>query len=131
MMPTSDSVSRSIVLPVAPEDAWDALTRPGEMAEWLADEVEFEGQLEEGSKAVLRWEDGQVRVVVVDAADEPSRLVFSWRADGTDEQTTVEFTLVELPREQTLLTVVESGFPVLPAGFGPRLVAHAGALLRA
>ena len=130
-MPTSDSVSRSIVLPVAPEDAWDALTRPSELAEWLADEVESDGPLEEGTEALLRWDDGQERVAVVDAADEPRRLAFTWRADGTDDQTRVEFTLVELPREQTLLTVVESGFPVLPVGFGPKLVAHAGALLRA
>jgi uncharacterized protein YndB with AHSA1/START domain len=131
MMPTSDSVSRSIVLPVAPEDAWDALTRPSELEEWLADEVESQGPLEEGSEALLRWDDGQERVAVVDAADEPRRLSFTWRADGTDDETRVEFTLVELPREQTLLTVVESGFAPLPAGWGPKLVAHAGALLRA
>jgi uncharacterized protein YndB with AHSA1/START domain len=131
MMPTQDSVSRSIVLPVAPEDAWDALTRPGELAEWLADEVVCEDDLDEGAEALLRWDDGQERVAVVEEADEPSRLTFRWRADGTGDETLVEFTLVELPREQTLLTVVESGFAALPAGWGPKLVAHAGALLRA
>ena len=131
MMPTRDSVSRSIVLPVPPEQAWDALTRPGELASWLADEVESDGPLEEGSRALLRWDDGQERVAVVDDADEPSRLCFTWRADGTDDETRVEFTLVELPLEQTLLTVRESGFAPLPAGWGPKLVAHTGALLRA
>src|SRR3954466_9248012 len=58
-MTTDDSVMRSIVLPVPPEQAWDALTRPSELAEWLADEVESEGPLEEGSEALLRWDDGQ------------------------------------------------------------------------
>jgi uncharacterized protein YndB with AHSA1/START domain len=127
-MPTDDSVMRSIVLPVPPEQAWDALTRPDDLAEWLADEVESDGPLEEGSEAVLRWDDGQERVAVVDSAEEPSRLTFRWFADGTDDETRVEFTLVELPGRETLLTVVESGFAPLPAGWGPRLSAHTGAL---
>jgi uncharacterized protein YndB with AHSA1/START domain len=130
MMPTQDSVSRSIVLPVSPEDAWDALTRPSELAEWLADEVVCDEDLEQGSEALLRWEDGQERVAVVEAADEPRRLTFRWRADGTGDETLVEFRLVELP-EGTLLTVEESGFAALPADWGPRLAAHTGALLRA
>ena len=127
-MPTDDSVMRSIVLPVPPEQAWDALTRPSELAEWLADEVETDGPLEEGSEALLRWDDGNERVAVVDEAEEPGRLVFTWRADGTGDETRVEFTLVELPRRETLLTVVESGFAPLPAGWGPKLSAHASML---
>ena len=97
-MPTDDSVKRSIVLPVPPEEAWDALTRPSELAEWLADEVVCDGELEEGIEALLRWDDGQARVAVVEEADEPRRLTFRWRGDGTDDETRVEFTLVELPR---------------------------------
>ena len=127
-MPTDDSVMRSVVLPVPPEQAWDAITRPSELEEWLADEVESDGPLEEGSEAVLRWDDGQERVAVVDAAEEPGRLVFTWRADGTDDETTVEFTLVELPRRETLLTVVESRFTALPVGWGPKLAAHTSML---
>jgi uncharacterized protein YndB with AHSA1/START domain len=76
----------------------------------------------------LRWDDGQVRRAVVDEAEEPSRLTFTWRGEGADDETRVEFTLVELPRRETLLTVVESGFAPLPSGWGARLVAHAGAL---
>jgi uncharacterized protein YndB with AHSA1/START domain len=130
-MPTDDSVMRSIVLPVPPEQAWDALTRPSELAEWLADEVVCDDDLEEGAEALLRWQDGQARRAVVEEAEEPSRLTFTWRGDGAEDETRVEFTLVELPRRETLLTVVESGVPALPAGWGPRLVAHAGALARA
>jgi uncharacterized protein YndB with AHSA1/START domain len=130
-MPTDDSVMRSVVLPVPPEEAWDALTRPSELAEWLADEVDCDEDLEEGTEAVLRWSDGQARRAVVEQADEPSRLTFSWHGEGASDETRVEFTLVELPRRETLLTVVESGFGRLPAGWGPKLVAHAGALARA
>ena len=50
------------------------------------------------------------------------------RLIDTDDQTRVEFTLVELPRRETLLTVVETGFAPLPAGWGPKLAAHTGAL---
>jgi uncharacterized protein YndB with AHSA1/START domain len=129
-MPTDDSVMRSIALPVPPEDAWKALTRPGELARWLADEVVCDADLEEGSEALLRWDDGQERAAVVEEADEPSRLTFRWRAAGTDDETRVEFTLVELP-QGTLLTVIESGFAPLPATWGPRLAAHASALATA
>jgi uncharacterized protein YndB with AHSA1/START domain len=128
MMPTHDSVSRSIVLPAPLEAAWDALTRPGELAEWLADEVVCEDDLEEGAEALLRWDDGQVRRAVVEESQEPARLAIRWHGEGASDETLVEFTLVELPGERTLLTVVESGLPALPAGWGPRLVAHAGAL---
>ena len=127
-MPTDDSVMRSVVLPVPPEQAWDALTLPSELAEWLADEVVCEDDLEEGAEAILRWDDGQARRAVVEEAEEPSRLTFRWSGDGAGDETRVEFTLVELPRSETLLTVVESGFAPLPADWGPRLVAHAGAL---
>ena len=127
-MPTDDSVMRSIVLPVPPEQAWDALTKPSELAAWLADEVVCEDDLEEGTEALLRWDDGQARRAVVQEADEPRRLTFTWRGDNAADETRVEFTLVELPRRETLITVVESGFAPLPAGWGPRLAAHCGAL---
>jgi uncharacterized protein YndB with AHSA1/START domain len=130
MMPTDDSVMRSIVLPVPPEEAWNALTRPSELAEWLADEVECDDGLDEGASAVLRWDDGQSRIAVVDEAEEPRRLTFRWSGEDASDETRVEFTLIELPRRETLLTVVESGWSSLPAGWGPRLVAHAGALAR-
>src|SRR4051812_1946150 len=47
MMPTTDHIAREVVLPVAPEDAWDALVRPEELTAWLADEVDADGPLDE------------------------------------------------------------------------------------
>jgi uncharacterized protein YndB with AHSA1/START domain len=133
MMPTADHIAREVVLPVAPEDAWDALVRPEELAAWLADEVDADGPLDEGSEAILRWDDGDVRVAVVEEADEPRRLAFRWSAEDDDEWTLVELMLEEIPGG-TLLRVVESGFASLSVeartlrvqsavGWGPRMQA--------
>jgi uncharacterized protein YndB with AHSA1/START domain len=133
MMPTTDHIAREVVLPVAPEDAWDALVRPEELEAWLADEVDADGPLDEGSEAILRWADGDVRVAVVEDVDEPRRLAFRWSAEDDDESTLVELTLEEVP-DGTLLRVVESGFASLSVeartlrvqsavGWGPRMQA--------
>jgi uncharacterized protein YndB with AHSA1/START domain len=143
MMPTADHIQREVILPIPPEEAWDALVRPEELTAWLADEVDCDGPLDEGSEALLRWSGGDVRRAVVEDADEPRRLAFRWSADGDDESTLVELTLEEVP-DGTLLRVVESGFSALSVeartlrtqtavGWGPRLAAcsmHAGALAR-
>jgi uncharacterized protein YndB with AHSA1/START domain len=132
-MPTIDQIAREVVLPVAPEDAWEALVRPEELAAWLADEVDADGPLDEGDELVLRWNDGDVRVAVVEDADEPRRLAFRWSAEDDDESTLVELTLEEIP-DGTLLRVVESGFASLSVeartlrvqsavGWGPRMQA--------
>jgi uncharacterized protein YndB with AHSA1/START domain len=68
-------VTREIVLPVPRERAWELVTEPAELREWLADDVEFEA--EEG--APLRAED---RDGVVEVVDEEERIVFrcvEWR----------------------------------------------------
>jgi len=132
-MPTADHIAREVLLPVAPEDAWDALVRPEELAEWLADEVDADGPLDEGDEMVLRWNEGDVRRAVVEDADEPRRLAFRWSAEDDDESTLVELTLEEIPGG-TLLRVVESGFASLSVeartlrvqsavGWGPRMQA--------
>ena len=37
-------VTREIVLPVPRERAWELVTEPDELREWLADDVEFEAE---------------------------------------------------------------------------------------
>ena len=64
-------VTREIVLPVPRERAWELVTEPAELREWLADDVEFEA--EEG--APLRAED---RDGVVEVVDDEERIVFRW-----------------------------------------------------
>ena len=52
-------VRREIVLPVERERAWELLTEPAELREWLADEVELEP--EPGAPLRVDWADGEVR----------------------------------------------------------------------
>jgi uncharacterized protein YndB with AHSA1/START domain len=51
------------------ERAWEAITDPGQLSRWLADEVELEPQ--DGGAAVFRWEDRGTRVSVVENAWTP------------------------------------------------------------
>lgn len=103
-------VRRELELPVSRERAWELLSDPAELSEWLADDVDLEPR--EGGEAVFRWDDGRVRRGVVDEVDEHSRLAFVWAADDpADERlaTRVEFALDDCPGG-TRLTVTESGF---------------------
>ena len=50
------TVRREIVLPVERDRAWELLTEPGELSEWLADDVELEP--EEGAPLRVSWASG-------------------------------------------------------------------------
>ena len=74
------AVHRAIVLPISREQAWEAVTDSEQLACWLADDVELE--LREGGAARFAWDDGTVRVGVVDEVAEQRRIAFRWRSDG-------------------------------------------------
>ena len=122
----SESVEREVLLPVPVEEAWDAVTEPEELEEWLADEVELD--LEEGGAARFRWDDGTERTGTVELVAEPVRLAFRWDDGGERGESFVELTLIPVD-EGTRLRVVESG-PMAVAGRLPRLAATSG-LVRA
>jgi len=104
-------VTREIVLPVPRERAWELVTEPAELREWLADDVEFEA--EEG--APLRAED---RDGVVEVVDEEERIVFRWG------ESRVEWRLDDDP-DGTRFTVTEHRFGDDLAVWGPKLTALA------
>jgi uncharacterized protein YndB with AHSA1/START domain len=107
-------VTRELVLPVPPEEVWEALTDPERLREWFANEVEWDGD-----ELVYRWDDGDERRARIEEALEPRRLGFRWR-DGDDEETEVLFELEEA-EEGTRLTVTEGP----GAGWGAALEQHA------
>jgi uncharacterized protein YndB with AHSA1/START domain len=123
----SDLVTRSLLIPAAPEDVWEALIDPSRLAEWFADEIDA-AELVPEAEVVFRWDDGRQRHGVVEEVDEPERLVFRWSgSDGEESQ--VAFDLVE-EAAGTRVTVVETGLTrrsVAGRGrsWGPRLRALA------
>lgn len=121
-----ESVEREVLLPVPVEEAWEAVTEPEELEEWLADEVELD--LEEGGAARFRWDDGTERTGTVELVAAPVRLAFRWDDGGEEGESFVELTLIPVD-EGTRLRVVESG-PSAMAGRLPALAA-AGGLVRA
>ena len=112
-------VTREIVLPVPRERAWELVTEPEELREWLADDVEFEPQ--EGAPMRADERDGVVEVV-----DEAERIVFRWG------DSRVEWRLDDAPGG-TRFTVTEHRFADDGAVWGPslRALASAAALCRA
>ena len=106
-------VTREIVLPVPRERAWELVTEPAELREWLADDVEFEA--EEG--APMRAED---RDGVVEVVDDEERIVFRWG------ESRVEWRLDDDPGG-TRFTVTEHRFADDGLVWGPKLTALASA----
>jgi uncharacterized protein YndB with AHSA1/START domain len=103
-------VKREIVLPVPRERAWELITEPAELEEWLADDVEFEA--EEGAPLRAGDRDG-----VVEEVEHEERIVFVWGGSRVtweleDDPAGTRFRVTET-REQTQ--------------WGPRLTALASA----
>src|SRR3954449_13630232 len=102
----SDRVEREVLLPVPVEEAWEAVTEPGELEEWLADEVELD--LEEGGAARFRWDAGPARTGTGELVAAAVRLAFRWD-DGSERGASfVELTLIPVD-EGTRVRVLESG----------------------
>ncbi len=93
-------IRREIVLPAPREDVWDALTDPDRLAEWFANDVDFD--LRPGGGASFRWSNGEERSATVTEVDPERRLAFEW-----DDEGEVEFTLDD-DVDGTRLTVVET-----------------------
>jgi uncharacterized protein YndB with AHSA1/START domain len=77
------------VLPVTRERAWELITEPAELEEWLAEDVDFEA--EEGAPLRVTFEDGAEREGVVEAVEPEERVVFRWG------DSRVEWRLDEVP----------------------------------
>ena len=90
------TVRREIVLPVERDRAWELLTEPAELREWLADEVELEPEEGAPLRAVW-WDSGAEREGVVEEVEERRRLRFRWDDGETGVPSRVEWTLDDAP----------------------------------
>ena len=111
------TVRREIVLPVERERAWALLTEPGELCEWLADDVELEA--EEGAPLRVAWATGEAREGVVEEVEERRRLRFRWDDGATGVPSRVEWTLDDAPggtrvvvEERPLVPLEVAGIPI-------------------
>jgi uncharacterized protein YndB with AHSA1/START domain len=111
------TVRREIVLPVERERAWELLTEPRELREWLADDVELEA--EEGAPLRVAWATGEERAGVVEEVDEQRRLRFRWDDGATGIPSRVEWTLDDAPggtrvvvEERPLVPLELRGVPI-------------------
>ena len=129
------TVRREIVLPVERERAWELLTEPRELREWLADEVELEPQ--EGAPLRVAWANGEAREGVVEEVEEQRRLRFRWDDDATGIPSRVEWTLDDAPggtrvvvEERPLVPLELRGIalPWRARGAAITALAHAAAL---
>jgi uncharacterized protein YndB with AHSA1/START domain len=102
-------VNREVVLPVPRERAWELITEPAELEEWLGDEVEFEAEVD----APLRVDE---REGVVEEVADGERIVFRWG------DSRVEWQLEDHPAG-TRFVVTEHRFAADSITWGPRLLA--------
>ncbi len=129
------TVRREIVLPVERERAWELLTEPAELSEWLADDVDLIA--EEGAPLRVEWADGEAREGVVEEVEELHRLRFRWDDDATGIPSRVEWTLDDAPggtlvrvEERPLVPLELRGIPIAwrARGAGITALARAAAL---
>jgi uncharacterized protein YndB with AHSA1/START domain len=121
-----DAIERELILPVARERVWAALTQAQRLGAWFGTSATVD--LRPGGAVTFVWEDSSsgeqfTNTGIIEVVEPPQRFAFRWHVhDGQhavapDGPTTrVEFTLDDHP-EGTRLRLVESGFASLPAEF--------------
>lgn len=118
-MNVPDQIERVVILPVAQQRVWAALTTPHGISQWFSDHAEFE--LVVGSKLVLHWDkEGVTAPGVVERVNPPHEFAFRWLAYGAGDvqnltptnSTQVTFTLEPIDGG-TRLTLREAGFAAL------------------
>ena len=107
-------VNREVVLPVDRERAWELITEPAELEEWLGDDVEFEA----AEEAPLRVGD---REGVVEEVTEFERIVFRWG------DSRIEWQLEDAISGGTRFVVTEHRYATDTFTWGPKLTALASA----
>jgi len=116
-MMRNSEVAREVTLPAPPDEVWEALTDPGQLAAWFGGDLEIDPT--PGGVTRYRGDDGEVRIGAVREAEPGRRLSFEWwtPSEGRRDASRVEFDLEEVD-EGTHLTVIESRPAVIEAQIG-------------
>lgn len=113
-------IERQLVLPVATESLWEAITDPTELAGWFGSAVEWE--LRPGGPARFDGHDGSRRQGLVTEVLPGRRLSFRWwkESDGPDGASEVTYELDPDPdSDGTRLVVTERPVGPDPSGSEP------------
>jgi uncharacterized protein YndB with AHSA1/START domain len=110
------SIERSVLIDANPERVWAAITTPELITEWFGQRADLP-DLSVGATGSLGWDGYGDFPILISVVDKPRVFAYRWvNAPGEivadDNSTLVTFTL-EADGEQTILTVVETGFDVM------------------
>ena len=102
-----DDVTREVVLDAPPDEVWDAVTSPEQLAEWFGADVV--GDLAPGEVVRFTSDDGTVRRAFIERMDEPRELCWRWLPSATEPPSRVDITIA--PRgDGSVLRVTEWRF---------------------
>ncbi len=119
--PSTDHIERSVIISAPRERVWNALSNAENFGTWFGADLKgkrFEpGQRTQGQITILDMEHLDFDVII-ERIEPQSLMSYRWHPCSSDAsvdctqdpRTLVTFTLVELPGNQTRLTVVETGF---------------------
>ena len=118
-----DQVTREIELDAAPEEVWEALTDPEQLAGWLGTEAEIEER--PGGSLAIDTDDGPREGWVEEC--EPGRRLSIWWSDGDEDAARVQFDLEETPGGTRLVVTETRPLAALELELprGPVMLAHA------
>ena len=118
-----NQVTREIELDATPDEVWQALTDPEQLAGWLGTEAEIEAH--PGGALAIETEDGSREGWIEEY--EPARRLTIWWSNGDEDTARVQFDLEE-EAGRTRLVVTETR-PLaaleLEIPGGPVMLAHA------
>lgn len=102
---------------------WDAFSKPEDMLQWWSPvgmttpSVSVDFQVG-GNYAITMEYDQTHELVVVrgiyEVIDKPNELVFTWKWDGSDEETLVRIEFFSVTDEETRVVLTHSGFNEIP-----------------
>ena len=112
------SIRRSIRVKASVDKVWAAITEPEQIAQWMGDTASFTA-FEVGATGTWGWEGHGEFPLVITEIDPKKTFAVRWAGETAkltdDDSTTIRMT-IEVDGDETVLTVVESGFESLAGG---------------
>jgi uncharacterized protein YndB with AHSA1/START domain len=108
-----DDVTREVVLDAPPDEVWDVVTSPEQLAEWFGADVD--GEIAPGEVVRFTSPDGSVRRALIERMDEPRKLAFRWLPSATEAPSRVDIT-IDPAHDGSVLRVTEWRFDASSSG---------------